>query len=319
MVDSSDTSKTQEEYLPQYILDILANRVALKLSYFGSKFNHKTMWYPVLKACLQIEKNPLSIDSVILEAKKENDPIATNPTFTLRMFHTFYARIYILLYYKYGTDPIYKDCVFPELINNMSIYASEKSMELIHKGVEKIHQFEKSYEKTDENRKEKPEQNDCQNQIGFLKKQIEGLKSENEQLKKESAEKDKEIVRRDETINSLKQELAELKSNGCYSETDVSELKEELEIYKGKKTGLNVRQTAIVGYKLADAFGILPNDKQKLAPLLSKITGYGKRSLAQKICGYFSEEEEKELAEIFSDYPKIAKIIYNKYHGTPLP
>lgn len=194
MIDSSDTSKTQEEYLPQYILDILANRVALKLSYFGSKFNHKTMWYPVLKGCLQIEKNPLSIDSVILEAKKENDQIATNPTFTVKMFHTFYARIYVLLFYKYGTDPIYKECVFPELKNNMSIYASEKNMELIHKGVEEIQRFVKSFEKTANNTEEKTEQNDCQNQIGSLKKQIEGLKSENEKLKKESAEKDKEIA-----------------------------------------------------------------------------------------------------------------------------
>lgn len=214
MIDSSDTSKTQEDYLPQYILDILANRVALKLSYFGSKFNHKTMWYPVLKACLQIEKNPLSIDSVILEAKKENDPIATSPTFTLRMFHTFYARIYVLLFYKYGTDPIYKECVFPELKNNMSIYASEKNMELIHKGVEEIQRFVKSFEKTDENRKEKPEQNDSQNQIGSLKKQIEGLKSENEQLKKESAEKDKKIA-------ELKEKIV------CYEAADEKEIGDE--------------------------------------------------------------------------------------------
>ena len=292
MVDSSDTSKTQEEYLPQYILDILANRVALKLSYFGSKFNHKTMWYPVLKACLQIEKNPLSIDSVILEAKKENDPIATNPTFTLRMFHTFYARIYVLLYYKYGTDPIYKECVFPELKNNMSIYASEKNMELIHKGVEEIQRFVKSFEKTGDNTEEQTEQNDCQNQIGSLKKQIEGLKSDNEKLKKESAEKDKEIV-------ELKRKVA------FYEVEDEQEIGEK----KLGKDSLYNKVSYEFFLQLLQYSGLIINfsNKSDIARLWKMLTGHPSNGLRQYSSSrsYLNKNTEDDVRRLNNHLKKL--------------
>lgn len=115
-----------------------------------------------------------------------------------------------------------------------------------------------------------------------------------EAVKKDMAEKDKEIEELNRRIGSLKQESK-------YSDEEVEEMKAELEDFRQHTKGLNPRQTAILGYKLADHLKALPTDKQKLALPLSKISGWGKRSLEQKICGYFNEEEEMEIANIFGE------------------
>ncbi|MBO7580326.1 MAG: hypothetical protein J6T38_02245 [Bacteroidaceae bacterium] len=144
--------------------------------------------------------------------------------------------------------------------------------------------------------------------------------------KLESLEKDKdeeianlrnEIEKRDKELKEMNRRIGSLKQESKYSDEEVEEMKAELEDYRQHAKGLNPRQTAILGYKLADYLKVLPTDKQKLARPLSKISGWGKRSLEQKICGYFSEEEELEIANIFGEeFPEISKIISKKWRST---
>ncbi|MBO4673554.1 MAG: hypothetical protein J5616_04320 [Bacteroidaceae bacterium] len=146
-----------------------------------------------------------------------------------------------------------------------------------------------------------------------MERYVSDYKAKLEAIKTDMAQKDKEIEELNRRIGSLKQESK-------YSDEDVEEMKSELEDFRQHTKGLNPRQTAILGYKLADHLKALPTDKQKLALPLSKISGWGKRSLEQKICGYFNEEEEMEIANIFGEeFPEIAKIISKKWRSTRMP
>lgn len=220
MNNISNTSKTQEEYLPQYTLDQLANRVAFKLSYFSSKFSPDTIWKEVLEYCSRVEKNPMSIDTIILIVRNEKEVIVSNPTVDIRKFHTLLTRIFILLYYKFGSDIVYRSHVFTELMKYMGVYATEKNMNTIYEGIRKIHKFEKELEDSKRkqnnelNKEESQSQFVCQNQMDSLTSQLEGLKSENEQLRNVIAEKDKEIA-------ELKEKIA------CYEAKEEQEIEDE--------------------------------------------------------------------------------------------
>lgn len=96
----------------------------------------------------------------------------------------------------------------------------------------------------------------------------------------------------------------------------LKDLENELEAFKEKKKGINQHLTALLGLKLAPLLNINYTNKKQLAPVLSKLFGWGKRRLEQELCSYMSNEDELELANIFSELsPEIAKEICPKWNG----
>lgn len=282
---------TSQEYLPQYTLDQLANRVAFRLSYFMSKFRSDTMWEEVLEYCLKVEKNPMNIDSIILTVRNEKEVFVSNSNVDIRKYHTLLTRIFILLYYKFGSDPVYKSHIFPELMKYMGVYAMNKSMDLIYGGITEIHQFEKSYEKTGDNTEEKPEQNDCQNQIGFLKKQIEGLKSDNEKLKKENEQLKKEN-------EQLKSENEILKYENEQNEDEISS---DEEISWHDKVRLHLLLALI---KNDGANMEIRGNKAKVSKIMKMITG-----LPLQTCKNYCSDPVLNTTEHLEEITKINIIL----------
>ena len=134
-----------------------------------------------------------------------------------------------------------------------------------------------------------------------------------------------------EEYKRLKEKLGELSEDEEEEKEKVDEterlkeeaerLKEELAAFKDRqqnRAGINRLQTAHLGIKLADRLGIKYTNKKELAPMLSKLFGWGQRSLEQQMSVYLSDEEELELANIFGELsPELAKKICNKWEGTP--
>ncbi len=153
-----------------------------------------------------------------------------------------------------------------------------------------------------------------------VERMLQNQNSEVEQLKKQLAEQKAAVLARDRKIEDLEKRMESHTQEGKFTDEEIAEIKSELDEYRAKKKGLNPRQTAILGLKLAEHLHIVPSNKQELAKPLSRISGWGKRYLEQQICGYFNEEEESELADKFGDVlPTIAKIIYSKWESTQVP
>lgn len=182
MTNSQDTSKTQEEYLPKCILDMLINRIATKLDY-SSTFLIMSMWDKAVAQCQQVELDARNIDSVILSVQSFYDYIDSQKK--IRKSHAILTEIYIILSYKHGTDRLYQTCVLPELRKKMSVFAEPKNMDKIKSGIKEVVDFD-NLMKHGEGQKEDSDNNNDKNQITSLEKQIERLTSENEQLKKEN-------------------------------------------------------------------------------------------------------------------------------------
>lgn len=132
-------------YLPQYTLDSLADRVAMKLEYFYS-IGTDHMWDSIIEPCKKVEEEQRNISSVIVEAKKENS-IFVNGT-NIRKYHPKLTRIYILLYYRHRDTPLYQSIVFPQLERNMGVYANDKFLKnIIIAEIDKILEQDKLVEK----------------------------------------------------------------------------------------------------------------------------------------------------------------------------
>lgn len=108
----------------------------------------------------------------------------------------------------------------------------------------------------------------------------------------------------EDRLNALNQQVKTLQAKN-------QQLEEELTAYKEKEKGIDQHLTALFGLKLAELLGITYTNKQKaLAPVLSKLFGWGKRRIEQELCTFFSNEDELELANIFGKLsPDIAKKI----------
>ena len=69
--------------------------------------------------------------------------------------------------------------------------------------------------------------------------------------------------------------------------------------------------------KLAPKLGIEFTNKKDLAPMLSKLFGWGQNSLEKQMSHYLSKEEELELADIFGELsPELAKYICADWEDT---
>ncbi len=119
----------------------------------------------------------------------------------------------------------------------------------------------------------------------------------------------RKLIKEEKTQNIAKSPV-DSTSDSAQLQARIKELEEELEAYKEKKKGINQHLTALFGIKLAELLGITYTNKKTLAPMLSKLFGWGTRKLEQELCKYFSNEDDLELANIFGKLsPDVAKKI----------
>ena len=99
------------------------------------------------------------------------------------------------------------------------------------------------------------------------------------------------------------------------------QLEAELAAYKERtqnRAGINSHLTALLGLRLAPLLNIEVHNKKHLAPVLSKLFGWGKRKLEQELCSYFRDEDEQALADIIGAVsPELARKMYPKWKQTP--
>lgn len=147
--------------------------------------------------------------------------------------------------------------------------------------------------------------------FGMKKKLIEpAAKNDTDTTK---TEKDKpKTGNADNEAEQLREELAKV-----MAERD--KLADELKAYMERnqnRRGINRLKTAHLGIKLAPKLGIVFTNKKDLAPMLSKLFGWGQNSLEKQMSQILPDEEELELAEIFGELsPELAKYICKYWEG----
>ena len=140
--------------LQKFTFDQLADRVAMKVDYLSHIYNSDTIWKDILDSCQMVEKEPRNISSVIVKAKKE-DTLVVNGL-SIKKYHTILTRIYILLYYCHYDEDAFKILVFPQLVNNMGIYAGDSILKnKIQKEIGEIISQDEMIEKALEEKKRK--------------------------------------------------------------------------------------------------------------------------------------------------------------------
>ena len=143
-IKHNENNGRESAFLPQYILDALADKVALKLDYLVNYFNYSTVFADLDKICVRIENKPLEVFSVIVKAKNDKAILVSGTS--IRKYHVMLTRIYILLYYRHCDDATYKDFVLKELLNNMGIYGKKEYAEQhINKPIDNIRDIEKQF------------------------------------------------------------------------------------------------------------------------------------------------------------------------------
>lgn len=128
------------------------------------------------------------------------------------------------------------------------------------------------------------------------------------------AEEDKPATgKTEDETKQLQEEMAKI-----IAERD--KLADELKAYMERnqnRRGINRLKTAHLGIKLAPKLGIEFTNKKDLAPMLSKLFGWGQNSLEKQMSHYLSKEEELELANIFGELsPELAKYICADWENT---
>jgi len=158
---------------------------------------------------------------------------------------------------------------------------------------------------------------ETENDMNALLKKVVGLDMNEIKELEEAAENEDDGIVEESNDTAINEEVETLKKRVCELEEQNKMLKEELENYneRGRK-GINQHMAAIFGIKLAELLGISYTNKKHLAPMLSKLFGWGKRKLEQELCKYMSDEDEMKLANIFGELsPDVAKKICCKWDG----
>lgn len=180
------------DFLPKFTLDQLADCVAMKVDYFNRQLNPDNVWNieTVIKPCRMIEDEPRYVNSVIVEAKKDNVHFVSGTN--IKQYHAILTRIYILLYYRNRDDECFKKYVFPRLINNMGVYSDDKILKVkINQEIDKIKEQDKLFEQARKSPKSQQEVNnqtdiDYNKTVEELQRQIVKLTIDNNTLKEEN-------------------------------------------------------------------------------------------------------------------------------------
>ena len=144
--------ENKETYLTKDVLGNLSLRVAKSLPCLKT-IDDTSIWEKPIPLCQRIEANVREVDSVILEARKDNGYFQNRGTNPFN-FQVLLACVYILLYYRHCDDELYKAVVFPELQNNMGIYG-ETLLDDIQGKVKKILEIDRLIEKSKQEKKKK--------------------------------------------------------------------------------------------------------------------------------------------------------------------
>ena len=131
-------------FISQTKLDVLLERVCRPITHLTIQIDTATpLWDGPIEMCQQIEADVFAVDSVSLKAKKHN--AFFQGANTTRLYHAILCRVYILLYYRHRDDTLYKEIVFPRLLENMGLYHT-KHLNSINENIDKILAQEKLVE-----------------------------------------------------------------------------------------------------------------------------------------------------------------------------
>ena len=87
-----------------------------------------------------------------------------------------------------------------------------------------------------------------------------------------------------------------------------------------KEKSITSEQTALLWLAIAKQSEGEVKNKKKLAPTIHKLTGVGEKSIEQKLCGIFKDNDKRALANIVEEQmPNLANKILNIEKSTPLP
>lgn len=122
--------------ISQTKLNVMYERICSQIDYLTTRTDSASpLWDGPIKMCQQIEADPFAVDSVALEAKKHNSYF--NGSSTPRVYHAILCRVYIILYYRHRGEELYKEIVFPRLLENMGLYKA-KYLNSINEQIDKI-------------------------------------------------------------------------------------------------------------------------------------------------------------------------------------
>lgn len=230
---------------------------------FGTSNN---MWdYPmtlIKEIEEKIDDNVDIIYDIIAKEKREKTQSTTINYRAIYEYQTLFARVYCLLFYKYGEDAFYTKCVLAPLLNEMGIYADswysgfKKKLDEILKKEEEIDRLRtermsdenKSYSKSDVD-------NICNNYESKLNEKEETIK----QLTEKIASLEMEIK---EIIGEEEEETGN-KTEATPTDKDNKKIKQKIAI----ETALQLYDYANAEYKY-DVQG----NKTKVAHLIAVIT-----------------------------------------------
>ena len=141
-----------------------------------------------------------------------------------------------------------------------------------------------------------------------------------EELKKQLAKAQSVIEKQELEIQEFQKKDEGLRDELKKVNDERDKLADELKAYMERnqnRRGINRLKTAHLGMKLAPKLGINVTNKKDLAPMLSKLFGWGQNSLEKQMSHNLPTDEELELADIFGELsPELAKYICKDWKGT---
>ena len=117
------------------ILNVFTERICHSINYLSIESPNNPLWDVPMKMYLRVEQNPLEVDSIVLEAKKNN--VRYPGTNTVKVYQGVLSRVYIILYYRHRDDELYKNIVFPMLIKNMGFF-SQNHLKTINNEIDNL-------------------------------------------------------------------------------------------------------------------------------------------------------------------------------------
>ena len=117
------------------ILNVFTERICHSINYLSIESPNNPLWDVPMKMYLRVEQDPLEVDSIVLEAKKNN--VRYPGTNTVKVYQGVLSRVYIILYYRHRDDELYKNIVFPMLIKNMGFF-SQNHLKTINNEIDNL-------------------------------------------------------------------------------------------------------------------------------------------------------------------------------------
>lgn len=331
-IKHNEDNRRESAFLPQYILDALADKVALKLDYLVNYFNYSTVFADLDKICVRIENKPLEVFSVIVKAKNDKAILVSGTS--IRKYHVMLTRIYILLYYRHCDDATYKDFVLKELLNNMGIYGKKEYAEQhINKPIDNIRDIEKQF-------KEKLKKIDAPSAVPMTSVIYHSLTGQVSSVTPQIIVPSKPIISVDddshvsllhgfdtfrvykERCGSLEEQNKQLSEQNKSLTSEVEELRQwkaEQLAMDGKDSAEDIPHDKVrleLFWKLAEANGadVTPHgNKAKMAKLMRKVTGLSSNTCKnyctnRDLKEHVHKEEIKEVNQYLDDLNMDARL-----------